>query len=179
MKQKPNTTIVPPTAFAKQDTSPASERTEPQEQPLTVAAPSPKKTLPSQKKKTTDAASVAPMQKDKASDTTPKKPSRTTKKRASKPTDNDEQLSAMDLVRQRCGLSEDDVAMIFELGYENELGRLVGYDNLRQLKTSICAARVLASISTTAPPLDTAVRNMPAQASAMPLPRHICMTASP
>ena len=43
-------------------------------------------------------------------------------------------LSAMDMVKRNSGLTEDDIAMIFELGYENELGRLVGYENLKRLK---------------------------------------------
>ena len=47
----------------------------------------------------------------------------------------EEQLSALEVVRRRSGLSEDDLAMIFELGYENELGRLVGYENLKRMKT--------------------------------------------
>ena len=33
------------------------------------------------------------------------------------------------------GLNENDVAMIFELGYENELGRLVGFDALKKIKS--------------------------------------------
>lgn len=47
----------------------------------------------------------------------------------------EEKLSAIELICKRSGLNEDDVAMIFELGYENELGRLVGYENLKRLKT--------------------------------------------
>ncbi|MBQ7347825.1 MAG: hypothetical protein IJW55_07700 [Clostridia bacterium] len=46
----------------------------------------------------------------------------------------EQNLSALEVVRKRSGLSEDDIAMIFELGYENELGRLVGYENLKRLK---------------------------------------------
>jgi hypothetical protein len=40
----------------------------------------------------------------------------------------------MEIILQKSGMSEDDVAMIFELGYENELGRVVGYDNVKKLK---------------------------------------------
>ena len=40
----------------------------------------------------------------------------------------------MEIIRRRSGFSDDDIEMIFELGYENELGRLVGYDNLKKLK---------------------------------------------
>ena len=47
----------------------------------------------------------------------------------------EEKLSAAELIRKKSGLSEDDVAMILELGYENELGRLVGYENLKRLKS--------------------------------------------
>ena len=48
---------------------------------------------------------------------------------------SEEKLSAAELIRKKSGLSEDDVAMILELGYENELGRLVGYENLKRLKS--------------------------------------------
>ncbi|MBQ2734720.1 MAG: hypothetical protein IJF33_02710 [Clostridia bacterium] len=43
-------------------------------------------------------------------------------------------MSAMEIIQKRSGLSEDDIALIFELGYENELGRLVGYETLKRLK---------------------------------------------
>lgn len=46
----------------------------------------------------------------------------------------EESLSATELIRRKSGLSEDDIAMIFELGYENELERLVGHDALKQMK---------------------------------------------
>ena len=42
-----------------------------------------------------------------------------------------------DITKSVCkqhGLTEDDLAMIFELGYESELGKLVGYDTLKRLK---------------------------------------------
>ena len=41
---------------------------------------------------------------------------------------------AIDLIRKKTGMSEDDIAMIFELGYDNELGRVVGYETLKKLK---------------------------------------------
>ena len=47
----------------------------------------------------------------------------------------EQKLSAMEVICKRSGLTEDDVAMLFELGYENELGRLVGYENLKRLKS--------------------------------------------
>ena len=46
----------------------------------------------------------------------------------------EKKMSAMEVIRRRSGFSDDDIEMIFELGYENELGRLVGYDSLKKLK---------------------------------------------
>ena len=46
----------------------------------------------------------------------------------------EEAMNAIALIEKKTNLTEDDVALIFELGYENELGRLVGYDALRRLK---------------------------------------------
>ena len=43
-------------------------------------------------------------------------------------------LSPMEQVCRKSGLNEDDVNMMFELGYENELGRLVGNELLNQLR---------------------------------------------
>lgn len=40
-----------------------------------------------------------------------------------------------ELIRRKTGLDEGDISMIFELGYDNELGRLVGYENLKKLKS--------------------------------------------
>lgn len=40
-----------------------------------------------------------------------------------------------DTVRRKSGLTEDDIMMMFELGYENELGRAVGYETLKKLKS--------------------------------------------
>lgn len=37
-------------------------------------------------------------------------------------------------IRQKSGFSEDDVDMLLALGYENELGRIVGYESLKKLK---------------------------------------------
>ena len=42
---------------------------------------------------------------------------------------------AMELIRKKTGLGEDDIAMILELGYDNELGRLVGYETLKRLRS--------------------------------------------
>ena len=46
----------------------------------------------------------------------------------------EKRMSAMEIIKHRSGFSEDDIEMIFELGYESELGRLVGYDSLKKLK---------------------------------------------
>lgn len=45
-----------------------------------------------------------------------------------------QKMSALELIRQKSGFSEDDIAMMLELGYESELGRVVGYENLKKLK---------------------------------------------
>ena len=44
-------------------------------------------------------------------------------------------LSPMELVCKRSGLTEDDIIMMLELGYENELGRLVGFEVLKRIKS--------------------------------------------
>ena len=46
----------------------------------------------------------------------------------------EEGLDATSVIAKRTGLDETDIALIFELGYENELGRLVGYETLKKLK---------------------------------------------
>lgn len=43
-------------------------------------------------------------------------------------------MSETEKIRKKCGLSEDDVALAIELGYEDELGRLAGYEGLKKLK---------------------------------------------
>lgn len=43
-------------------------------------------------------------------------------------------VDALELIKSRTGMSEDDIAMILELGYDNELGRLVGYETLKKLR---------------------------------------------
>lgn len=47
---------------------------------------------------------------------------------------DEDKSPTVDAICKKYGLSEDDVSMMFELGYENELGRLIGYDNLKILK---------------------------------------------
>ena len=46
----------------------------------------------------------------------------------------EKKMSAMEIIRRRSGFSDDDIEMIFELGYESEFGRIVGYDNLKKLR---------------------------------------------
>lgn len=38
-----------------------------------------------------------------------------------------------EIIHERSGLTDDDIAMMFELGYENELAKLVGYESMKQL----------------------------------------------
>lgn len=65
---------------------------------------------------------------------TPKKHSAFRLRRASKKQEPDADLSVLELIHRRSGLSEEDVDMMFELGYENELGRLVGYETMKKLR---------------------------------------------
>lgn len=58
-----------------------------------------------------------------------------TRRRLQRQREEEAKLSALELAQKRSGLSEDDIAMIFELGYEHELARLLGYDVMRRLKT--------------------------------------------
>ena len=44
------------------------------------------------------------------------------------------ELSPMEQISKKSGLTSDDVDMMFELGYENELGRLVGYETMKKLR---------------------------------------------
>ncbi len=53
-------------------------------------------------------------------------------------------MPVLELVKKKSGLSEDDIFMILELGYENELGRLVGFENVRRLKYEYVEKRKLA-----------------------------------
>ncbi len=46
----------------------------------------------------------------------------------------EQNMSALELICKKSGFTEDDVAMIFELGYESELGRLVGYETLKRFR---------------------------------------------
>lgn len=66
--------------------------------------------------------------------TSAEKKSFSQRRREARQAQAEQDAPALERIRQKSGLSEDDVAMIFELGYENELGRLVGYENLKKLK---------------------------------------------
>jgi len=46
----------------------------------------------------------------------------------------DDNLSPMEQITKKSGLTEDDVAMMIGMGYERELARQVGYDLLKNLK---------------------------------------------
>ena len=107
MKKEQNTTFIPPSTVVEDAVKDPKKKA--------------KSAAPKKKAKLTPKATVTPDEaleetldfEEQVSDTSP---------------------SALDLVRKKSGLSEDDIAMIFELGYENELGRLVGYENLKRLK---------------------------------------------
>lgn len=63
-----------------------------------------------------------------------KKVSAFARRRERKRQESAENADAMELIRKRTGMSEDDIAMLLELGYDNELGRLVGYETLKRLR---------------------------------------------
>ncbi len=105
MKKEPNTTFIPPTLLEETKEKPV--RKAPRRKPIP-------------KKQSVEEANPADEQlveeidfEQQAEETEP---------------------TALELIRQKSGLSEDDVAMLFALGYENELGRLVGYENLKKLQ---------------------------------------------
>lgn len=50
------------------------------------------------------------------------------------PRQRSEAVSAAELIRGKSGFSEGDVDMLLELGYETELGRIVGFENVKTLK---------------------------------------------
>ncbi len=64
----------------------------------------------------------------------PKKQSIFDRRRERRVREAEETATAISLIEAKTGLTEDDIAMIFELGYENDLGRLVGYETLKRLK---------------------------------------------
>ncbi len=46
----------------------------------------------------------------------------------------EEKMEALELIERKLGMTVEDIHLIFELGYENELGRIVGYETLKKLK---------------------------------------------
>ena len=77
---------------------------------------------------------ASPSPREKHS-TAPKSPvSSLHRRRQQKQQQREQEVSAAESILQKCGMTETDVAMMFELGYENELGRMVGYENLKILK---------------------------------------------
>lgn len=80
-------------------------------------------------------STVEPIEDTEASETVTEPPIVEKKqKKAFKRRAAEDELDATSVIAQRTGLDESDIALIFELGYENELGRLVGYETLKKLK---------------------------------------------
>ena len=63
-----------------------------------------------------------------------KKPSAFSRRRERKRQELADNADALEVICKRTGMSEDDIAMLLELGYDNELGRLVGYETLKKLR---------------------------------------------
>ena len=82
---------------------------------------------PSQERKTS-------VKKTAPAKTAGKKPSAFSQRREKKRRTEEETLDATEMITRQTGLNENDIAMIFELGYENELGKLVGHETLKRLK---------------------------------------------
>ncbi len=78
-------------------------------------------------------STVEPIENTEATETV-SDPSANKRHLRNKKVKNDEDLDATSVIAKRTGLDESDIALIFELGYENELGRLVGYETLKKLK---------------------------------------------
>ena len=76
----------------------------------------------------------APEPEDLSGDAALKKTSIFARRREKKKQEVLDSGDALELIRKKTGMSEDDIAMIFELGYDNELGRLVGYETLKKLR---------------------------------------------
>ena len=80
-------------------------------------------------------STVEPIENVEAAETVNEPPKkRSALRRARKQRKAEEGLNATAIIAKRTGLDESDIALIFELGYENELGRLVGYETLKKLK---------------------------------------------
>lgn len=78
-------------------------------------------------------STVEPIENTEATETV-SDPSANKGRRRPKKAPIDDGLDATSVIAKRTGLDESDIALIFELGYENELGRLVGYETLKKLK---------------------------------------------
>ena len=78
-------------------------------------------------------STVVPIENTEASETV-SEPIEGKAQKRSKKAAHEEGLDATSVIAKRTGLDESDIALIFELGYENELGRLVGYETLKKLK---------------------------------------------
>ncbi len=79
---------------------------------------------------------VEPIENVEAAETVSEPPKKKSPfaRRSKKQRKAEEGLDATAIIAKRTGLDESDIALIFELGYENELGRLVGYEMLKKLK---------------------------------------------
>ena len=76
---------------------------------------------------TVDTAEIAeeiPFEEPEIVPDPPKRPSIFQRRRQQLQQLEEQRMSAMEIIQKRSGLSEDDIALIVELGYENELGRL-------------------------------------------------------
>ena len=54
--------------------------------------------------------------------------------RRKKELEAEQKMGEIEWIRKRAGFSDEDITLIFELGYDDELGRIVGYENLKKLK---------------------------------------------
>lgn len=80
-------------------------------------------------------STVEPIENVEAAETVTEPPKKRSSLRRSKRQQKiEEGLDATAIIAKRTGLDESDISLIFELGYENELGRLVGYETLKKLK---------------------------------------------
>ena len=80
-----------------------------------------------------ESAKVAPA-KPASVETDREKPRRHSSRRRRSIREAEESIEALDVIERKLGMTVQDIHLIFELGYENELGRLVGYETLKKLK---------------------------------------------
>ncbi len=149
----------PPNTTLPRAAKPSEKKPHADEKEAPKSEPKPRPTTPRQPKKTAHRVHTAPVPQpqdealdevlDEAADTvelTVEEPEELPEEtvhesgsifqrmRARRERQADQKLSTLELIRKKAGLSEDDVALIIELGYEAELGRLVGYENVKKLK---------------------------------------------